>query len=195
MVRDKLTTGSARGFTMIEILVTLVILAVGLLGLGALQVRVQQAELEAYQRVQALNLLSDMVDRINANRQTASCYAITTAGGAPYLGAAGTGHLGAPSCAGFGSAATQALAVNDLTAWDGFLNGGAETQGVNSVGAMIGARGCISFDVATSTYTVAVAWQGITDTAAPAVSCADNLYGSETKRRVVWTTLTIASLL
>src|SRR5262245_16940494 len=183
------------GFTMIEVLVTIVIVAIGLLGLGALQVRVQQSELEAYQRVQALTLLSDMVDRINANRQTAPCYAITAAGGAPYLGSAGAGHLGAPSCVGFGSASTQALAVNDMTAWNGFLNGNSEMQGGNAVGAMIGARGCVSFDAATNTYTVAVAWQGIADMPAPAVSCGDNLYGPETKRRVVWTTLTIASLL
>lgn len=184
-----------RGFTMIEILVTIVIVAIGLLGLGALQVRVQQSEMEAYQRIQALTLLADMVDRINANRQTAPCYAFTAAGGAPYLGADGSGHLGVPSCTGFGSVSTQALATNDMTAWDGFLKGNSEAQDGKSVGAMIGARGCVSFDAATSTYTVAVAWQGIVDTAAPTVSCADNLYGSETKRRVVWTTLTIASLL
>jgi type IV pilus assembly protein PilV len=184
-----------RGFTMIEILVTVVVIAVGLLGLGALHVRVQQAELEAYQRIQALTLLSDMVDRINANRQTAPCYAFTTAGGVPYLGTPGASHLGAPTCTGYGSASTQALALNDMTAWDGFLNGNSETQGGNAVGAMIGARGCVSFDATTNSYTVAIAWQGITDVAAPAVSCANNLYGAETKRRVVWTTLSIANLL
>lgn len=184
-----------RGFTMIEILVTVVIVAIGLLGLGALQVRVQQAELEAYQRIQALTLLSDIVDRINANRQTARCYAFTSAGGVPYLGTPGDSHLGAPTCTGYGSVSTQVLAVNDMTAWDGFLNGNSETQGGNAVGAMIGARGCVSFDPTTNTYTVAVAWQGIADLPAPTVSCANNLYGAETKRRVVWTTLSIASLL
>ncbi|HKA45906.1 MAG TPA: type IV pilus modification protein PilV [Burkholderiales bacterium] len=184
-----------RGFTMIEILVTIVIVAVGVLGLGAMHLRVQQAEMEAYQRIQALTLLSDMVDRINANRQTAQCYAFTAGGGAPYLGATGSGHLAAPTCIGFGSVATQALAVNDMTAWDGYLNGNSETQGGNAVGAMIGARGCVSYDAATGTYTVAVAWQGLSDMPAPTVSCGDNLYGAETKRRVVWTTLRIATLI
>jgi type IV pilus assembly protein PilV len=184
-----------RGFSMIEILVTVVIVAVGVLGLGVLNLRVQQAEMEAYQRIQALTLLSDMVDRINANRQTARCYAFTTAGGVPYVGAPGGGHLGGPTCAGYGSASTQALAVNDMTAWDGFLNGNSETQGGNAVGAMIGARGCVSFDAATNIYTVAVAWQGIADMPAPTMSCGNNLYGAETKRRIVWTTLSIASLI
>lgn len=184
-----------RGFTMIEILVSIVIVAIGLLGLGALTLRVQQAELEAYQRIQALTLLSDMVERINANRQTARCYAFTSAAGVPYLGAPGGGHLDAPTCTGYGSASTQSLAVNDMTGWDGFLIGNSETQGGNAVGAMIGARGCVSFDAATNSYAVAVAWQGIADMPAPTVDCGNNLYGAETKRRVVWTTLSIASLI
>lgn len=183
------------GFTMIEVLVTIVIICLGLLGLAQLHVRIQQAELEAYQRAQALTLLADMVSRINANRQTAPCYAITVSAGTPYLGAAGSDHLGAPSCMGFGSASNQARAVTDMTAWDGFLNGTSETKSGAAVGAMIAARGCVSFDAATNTYTVAIAWQGISDLPAPTVSCANNLYGSETKRRVVWTTLAIGNLI
>ena len=41
------------------------------------RLRAQQAEVESYQRAQALVLLQDMVDRINANRKTAGCYAFT----------------------------------------------------------------------------------------------------------------------
>jgi type IV pilus assembly protein PilV len=184
-----------RGFTMVEVLVTIVIICLGLLGLAQLHVRIQQSELEAYQRAQALTLLSDMVSRINANRQTAPCYAITGTAGTPYLGAAGSDHLDAPTCMGYGYASTQARAVSDMTAWDGFLNGTSETQSGAAVGAMIGARGCVSFDAVTNTYTVAIAWQGIADMPASTVNCANNLYGSETKRRVVWTTLTIGTLL
>ncbi|MEO8007697.1 MAG: prepilin-type N-terminal cleavage/methylation domain-containing protein [Betaproteobacteria bacterium] len=46
---------SSAGFTLIEIVVTLVIIAVGLLGLGAFQARTQRAELESCNRAQALN--------------------------------------------------------------------------------------------------------------------------------------------
>ena len=137
-----------RGFTMVEVLVTIVIMCFGLLGLALLHVRIQQSELEAYQRAQALTLLSDMVSRINANRQTAPCYAISyTSFGTPYLGAAGSDHLGAPVCTGHGSVSTRARAISDLTAWNGFLNGTSETQSGLAVGAMIGARGCVSFNV------------------------------------------------
>ena len=183
------------GFTLIEVLVTIVILAGGLLGLAALQMRLQQSEFEAYQRNQALTLLYDMVERMNLNRQTAQCYAFTAAGGAPYLGTDGTDRLTTPSCTAYGSVSTQALAVNDLTTWDGFLRGSSETLSGNAIGAMVGARGCVSFDPTANTYTIAVAWQGITETAAPTVDCANDLYGTETRRRVVWTKLQVASLL
>ena len=186
---------SFAGFSLIEILVTLVITALGLLGLGAFQARLQQAELEAYSRAQALVILGAMVDRINANRQTAPCYAITTSAGIPYLGAADGNHAGSISCTGFGDVNTQQLAINDLNEWDLMLKGAAEAVGDRVTGGILGARGCISFDAVTSTYTVVVAWQGMTETAAPTVACGNNAYGTETLRRVVWTTFRPATLL
>src|SRR5438132_11066325 len=62
------------GATVIEVLITIVILAFGLLGLVGLQAKVQLADFESYQRAQAVVLLSDMVDRINANPGTADNY-------------------------------------------------------------------------------------------------------------------------
>jgi type IV pilus assembly protein PilV len=183
------------GFTLVEILVTLVIVALGLLGLGAFQMRTQQAGLEAYNRAQALVLLDAIVNRINANRQTAPCYAITTATGSPYLGYADLNHAGAITCSGFGDANTQQLAVNDLNEWDQILQGAQEAVAGNAIGGPLAARGCILFDAATSTYTVAVAWQGMIDTQPPTVACGNNAYGSESRRRVVWATFKPATLL
>lgn len=37
---------------------------------------------------------------------------------------------------------------------------------------MVGARGCVSFDIATGIYLVSVAWQGIAITKAPDTSLA-----------------------
>lgn len=180
---------------MIEVLVTLFVIALGLLGLAALQNRIHQAEFEAYNRAQALMLLDAIVNRINANRATAPCYAITTNGGTPYLGVPDAGHAGTITCSGYGDASTQQLAVDDLSEWNRVMQGTTELVGATAVGAALGARGCISIDPATSTYTVAVAWQGIAETSAPSVSCGNNLYGAETRRRVVWATLRIATLL
>lgn len=183
----------ASGFAMVEVLVSIVIILIGLLGLAGLQTRAQEAEMESYQRAQALILLQDMVDRINANRQTAPCYAITDGAGMPFLGTSSPVAIG---CFGYGDANTQAQAVADMTEWQDLLLGASETLGANSVGAMLGARGCITLtDPARNVYTIAVAWQGLTQTAAPAVACGNNLYGDEMRRRVVWTTLQIADLM
>ena len=56
---------------MIEVLVSLVILLLGLLGLIGLQAKAHNAEIESYQRAQAIVLLQDMFDRMNANRDDA----------------------------------------------------------------------------------------------------------------------------
>jgi type IV pilus assembly protein PilV len=184
-----------RGFSLIEVLVTFVILAIGLLGLAGFQVRVHQAEFEAYNRAQALILLEAMVNRINANRTTAPCYALTTGNGLPYLGVTDGGHSGPGDCTGFGDANTQQRAISDLNEWDLALQGAAELMNGSSRGGTLGARGCVSFDAATTTYTVAVAWQGLVDTTAPAVACGNDSYGQETRRRVVWTTVRMATLL
>lgn len=60
-----------RGFTLIEVLVAVVILAIGLLGLAALQNSGLQGSQEAYLRSQATLLASDITDRMRANRAAA----------------------------------------------------------------------------------------------------------------------------
>jgi type IV pilus assembly protein PilV len=186
-----------RGSSLVEILVTLIIVAIGLLGLAATQAAMQTADVESYQRSQALVLIEDMLDRINANRYAAECYAITNASsGNPYLGAAGGGHLGAPACV-LGSVTAEQLAQanSDLQEWNDLLNGTAEARGGVDIGAMSDARGCVTFDAATGTYTIIVSWQGRSATFAPIVACANGLYGFETQRRAVWVTLSIADLM
>jgi type IV pilus assembly protein PilV len=147
----------ARGFAIIEVLVTLVIVLLGMLGAAGVLVRSHQSSMEAYQRTQALVLVEDMLDRISANRPVADCYAVTDAGaGAPHLG---TGYAGMPDC-GLGTPAQQATAIRDLQQWSQLLQGAAETDaGGAFVGAMIGARGCVSYDVASDSYSVTVTWQ------------------------------------
>ena len=178
-----------RGFAMLEILVTMVILMIGLLGLAGIMARSSTAEMESYQRVQALILAQDMVDRVNANRKKASCY--SNAGAGVVLG---TGSGAIPACSGGTGEAAQAVA--DLTAWDAMLKGSAEVSGGTNLGAMIGARGCITqVDAVTNIYRISVAWQGLVATAAPVDTCGATLYGTdEARRRIVTMTLRIAKL-
>ena len=63
-----------RGVTMVEVLITIVILTIGLLGVAGLQARMQLAEVESYHRSHAIVLLQDIIDRIAANRRNAMNY-------------------------------------------------------------------------------------------------------------------------
>ena len=193
------TVRTQTGFTMLEVLVSLVILVFGLLGMVGLQARAQVATFESYQRGQALILVQDMADRLATNRGAAGCYSVTTntTSGTPYLG---SGYSGTPVCtAAVGTATTRALADADLQAWNNALRGAAETAGTDKIGGVIGARGCVSFDAATNSYRIAVAWQGMAATVAPtagdaSATCAKNLYGADTQRREVNVTVRIATL-
>lgn len=185
------------GIAMMESLMSMAVLLFGLLGIVGLQAKTQTSQFEAYQRAQALLLLDDMVSRITANRYAAQCYAITDgAGGQPYLGKDGVGHRGNTTCtAVVGTAKTRTIAEDGMDEWDKLLKGTAELDAsMKEAGAMIDARGCVSYDAATDTYTVVVTWQGMVPTMAPAVDCANGLYGPDTKRRAVSTTVRIAHL-
>lgn len=181
---------SQRGVTLIEILVTIIVLVIGLLGMVALQARAAIAEFDSYQRKQALILLQDMADRMQANRSVAACYALTGTGGSPYAGTGAT----LPTCSA-GSLQAQAVANADLSAWSNALLGVAEKKSGNNVGAMTGARGCIVSNGG-DVYTLSVAWEGKAETTAPpaALSCGVNQYGNEKLRRVVSMRIRIASL-
>lgn len=172
---------------MIEVLVTIVILAFGLLGLAGFQIKIQIGELESYQRAQALLLMADMVERIGANRANAASYVSA---------AIGTGDAQPASCSGL----ADGSAGRDICEWSNTLKGSAETSGGNKVGAMTGALGCIqqvqAANPATGVctpaiYEVAVAWQGMNPTAAPAITCGANSFGAETYRRAIATHVTI----
>ncbi|WP_372865302.1 type IV pilus modification protein PilV [Spongiibacter sp.] len=181
-----------RGFTLIEILVTLLVVLVGLMGGAGLIARSVQQEVEAYQRLQALNMLEDMVGRVNANRLVVACYS----SGADGL-TVGHGVTALPDC-GQGSAEQRATANQDIRAWHSALLGAAQKNEDNeSIGAMVGARGCIEqLDAVTRRYRISVAWQGLNETVAPAdaLNCGRNQYGDDKQRRVVTADVRIGDL-
>lgn len=63
-----------KGVGMIEVLVALVILAIGVLGFTTLQLRAVDATNEATLKIEAMNLARDLAERIRANRSGFSTY-------------------------------------------------------------------------------------------------------------------------
>lgn len=176
------------GVTMIEVLVTIVILTIGLLGLAGLQSRLQVSEVEAYQRAQALILLEDMANRIAVNRNNASGYV-----------------TGVNSPLGAGMTCPTSVTTrkdSDLKEWCNILQGASETSGTNKVGAFLGGRGCIE-SLGSNQYMVTIAWQGVSPVATPpaSVACGKDLYNTsgttcvnDLCRRVLTTIIRVATL-
>jgi type IV pilus assembly protein PilV len=185
-----------QGFALLEVLLTIVIVAFGLLGLLGMQSRMSVAEVEAYQRAQATLILADMADRMRA-----SPFAVCTGTGTDaqrntcmanrlqaYVTSTplGTGDSPPADC--------SSAAVPDNCEWSKVLKGVAETTAAGDVGAMAGARGCIeqlqapdpSAGVCTpGIYRVSVVWQGRNPTAGPSIACGTGSYGGESYRRVI----------
>jgi len=95
------------GMTLIEVLVTLVLISVGLLGVAALQLTTMKNNQESYVRSQATMLAADMLDRMRSNQVgfIAGNYDMATdASGFDQAGASGT------------------AAADDIAAWQASIN-------------------------------------------------------------------------
>lgn len=76
LARGRRGRSGQRGMTMIEVLITLVIVSFGLLGAGALQLMSLQVNQNANQRTQAAMLAASMMDAVRLNRFSAMDYAM-----------------------------------------------------------------------------------------------------------------------
>jgi type IV pilus assembly protein PilV len=99
------------GFTMVEVLVALVVLAIGLLGIAALYLNSLQAGRTAIYRTQAVNLAADLADRIRANRTAQAAYGTLFA----------DAEAAVANCDLTGGCIDTDLASTDLARWKGTL--------------------------------------------------------------------------
>lgn len=191
---------TAAGFALVESMVTVVVVAFGLLGVAGLVSRSFVTEVEAMQRAQATMLLQDMVTRIEGNRANAATYVTGDTGITGYvstLGPSGTTAYSYASCD--PSAPTS---DHDRCVWGQLLAGGNEQIYGNNAGVLVGAMGCIyEIDAFNRVYAVAIAWQGASPGAAPLVDnnfapagCGRDRFGNENQRRLMSTLLRIGTL-
>jgi type IV pilus assembly protein PilV len=135
------------GFTMVEAMVALVVLAVGMLGIAGLYVTTLRSGGGAIYRMQAVNLASDMADRIRANRTANLAYLNAPANNNCY---------GAASV----NCGPTAMAANDLLVW--------QAQVATILPSGNGAVNVVPGAVLTGPYiyTITITWLGAGDSAA-----------------------------
>jgi len=110
--RASLTERAAqRGFTLVEVLVALAVLAVGLLGIAALYLDSLRAGRTAIYRTQAINVAADLADRIRANRESAVTY------GTDF----GDAVAAVPACLTAVGCSAAEMAQHDLAEWKASL--------------------------------------------------------------------------
>lgn len=105
--RSRSARRAVRGATMVETLVALIVLSIGLLGIAALFVTSIRAARSSVSRLQAVNAVSDLAERIRANPTAKVAYSAAGAN----QGCVG-GVIGAISCT------PAAMAATDLFLWN-----------------------------------------------------------------------------
>jgi type IV pilus assembly protein PilV len=187
LISEPLHRRQQHGVTLIEVLVTIVILAFGLLGLAGLQSKLDLGMIESYQRAQAIVLLTNLAERVTANRANAANYVSADP--------LGTGDSQPGDCS-----TVAAGAARDLCEWSNALKGSSEVKSSANVGAMTDARGCVTEiqapDPTTGictpgVYRITVAWQGLHQTKEPSVACGNDLYGADGYRRAISTNVSV----
>jgi len=141
----------SQGFTLIEILVTVFILAIGLLGLAGLLVEGMRNNQGAYLRTQASILAYDMADRIRANRDQAE------SGGAYNRFTTVAASTSLPGCAAQNGGCSPAQQVSvDLVQWT------RQIKGIGSGMALLpGGQGTIGYDAGSDVFTISVQWDEV----------------------------------
>lgn len=146
----------ARGFTLVEVLVTVVVLALGLLALAGLQAMSKKSAFEAMQRTTAGVLANDLVARMRSNSSVLDNYLAEeiSADEVP----TSENDCAAPNA----NCSAEELAAFDLSTWWNALNGAGETDAEDqNVGGLTSPVGCVE-SLGSCRYRVTVAWRGIT---------------------------------
>ncbi len=150
-----------RGTTMMEVLVSVFVLSIGILGVAGLQVTSKRSNFEATQRVTAAALAQDIVERMRSNPEELGTY--TNAGAGRTIN--GT-TMPAVDCS--TDCGPVTLAQYDLFELEQAANGVAEQSAGNNVGGLTLPTTCITGpDGGSGVYSVAIAWRGMTNLSNP----------------------------
>lgn len=172
---------------MLEVLIALLVLAIGILAIIGLQLVSKAGNLDGGQQGFAAQAAYDLLERMRANSSQTSLKQYIDLS-APGLGSGRQGTSApSPACSTSATCTPLQLVRYDLWQWEQQVDGGGEAVGTGSTavktGGLISARGCITgpADGSSGIYTVVVVWRGSTplpDNAAVTCGLNDAAYGS-----------------
>jgi type IV pilus assembly protein PilV len=184
MTMNKVKT--QKGVSLIEVMVTLVLISVALLGSASLQVVSKRANSQALQRSAAAHFANDYLSKMRSNRPALATYVPVD-----NLGAASLGTAPAKGCVGAGTNCTNAdLAAFDQWQWEQELDGATELVAGAKTGGLLEPTACITGPAAgaAGVYEIAIAWRGNTEHVNPTIhDCGEDSgkYGTDNNHRHV----------
>lgn len=151
----------ARGFGLIEVLVTLLVFSIGALAVAGLQATSKKSRYNALQRSTAVRMAHSMATSMRANPAALSVYSDFADGPGDTLGTSPESNCYQESCT------PEQLAKFDLWQWEQMLAGTSEMSGKTSatpVGGLVAPSACIHgpSNGGTGVYTITIIWRGVT---------------------------------
>ncbi len=143
--------GLTRGFSLVEALVAVVIVAIGLMGVGELTLTALREGAAALTRTQAVYLISDMMERIRANPDARDAYDCASYVIAP--SERGCAPSGAPAI----QCTARELAEDDLARWQSLARDALPLPGADVCNANVSYLAAVS-DAEPAKYRVDLSW-------------------------------------
>lgn len=176
-IRQNKTT--QKGVGLIEVLVAMLIFALGILGMASMQLGAKRSSYDALQRSLATTLAHDIIERMRSNPSTA---ALNVFGAVANVGG---GSIGTTPAACTTACTPTQLAARDIWEWEQALDGASEISGSTNVGGLVSPKACIAY--AAGLVTVTIAWKGYESTYDPdntnTCGAGLGLYGTDEKER------------
>jgi type IV pilus assembly protein PilV len=152
----KLMSPKRNGFSLIEVMVSLVILVIGLIGIFNLHILAKQGSFESFQQTQASYFANDIINRMRINNGQLATYAGT------YTGTTITSATSCDVAVGGNANCTNIETRNwDLYQWErAFLGENEQSPDNKNVGGLDSPTACIDID-ASNNVTVVITWKGV----------------------------------